>query len=163
MREVFESLRSTLSCSLCYEIFKPGDVLTLECGHTMCNTCLSEWNVRHIRLYNLNTTPDCPECRAPGRHFVKVYMLEEAVRTVDRLAVRGKCASHIPLGLADVGIVEAEREALRQAERKLATEAETAQKQDQPMHIEEAGDLVNPDEVSGMGEVSEPDVQNVQQ
>lgn len=36
MREVFESLRSTLSCSLCYEVFSANDVLTLECGHTMC-------------------------------------------------------------------------------------------------------------------------------
>ena len=112
MREVFENLRSTLTCSLCYDLYKPGDVLTLECGHTMCQNCLSEWNTRHIRLYNLNTTPDCPECRAPGRHFVKVgddsafkvstsadrlgqvYLLEEVVRTIDRLERLGKIDAH---------------------------------------------------------------------
>lgn len=41
MREVFDNLRSTLSCSLCYESFKPNDVLTLECGHTMCREYVS--------------------------------------------------------------------------------------------------------------------------
>lgn len=120
MREVFENLRSTLTCSLCYDLFKPGDVLTLECGHTMCQGCLSEWNTRHIRLYNLNTTPDCPECRAPGKHFVKVYLLEEVVRTVDRLER-----------------LEAEHEALRQAERKLAHEQAQMSQPEQVMDIED--------------------------
>lgn len=85
MREVFDNLRSTLSCSLCYEVFKPNDVLSLECGHSMCRECLKKWSDTHVRLYNLATTPDCPECRVPGRHYVKVYLLEEVVRTVDRL------------------------------------------------------------------------------
>lgn len=43
MREVFDNLRSTLSCSLCYESFKPNDVLTLECGHTMCREYVYRW------------------------------------------------------------------------------------------------------------------------
>lgn len=72
MRDVFESLRGTLACPLCYEVFRPNDVLTLECGHTMCTACLKNWSDRNLRLYNLTTTPDCPECRAPGRHPVKV-------------------------------------------------------------------------------------------
>lgn len=72
MRDVFDSLRGTLACPLCYEVFRPNDVLTLECGHTMCTTCLKNWSERNLRLYNLTTTPDCPECRAPGRHPVKV-------------------------------------------------------------------------------------------
>lgn len=112
MRNVFENLRSTLSCSLCYELFKPGDVTTLECGHTMCRQCLQQWNDSHIRLYNLATTPDCPECRQPGRHYVKVFLLEEVVRTVDRLER-----------------LEAEAEAMKQAERKAALEAERASSQ----------------------------------
>ena len=36
-------------------------------------------------MYNLTTTPECPECRLPGKHYVKVYLLEEVVRTVNRL------------------------------------------------------------------------------
>lgn len=112
MRDVFENLRSTLSCSLCYEIFKPGDVTTLECGHTMCRQCLQQWNDSHIRLYNLATTPDCPECRQPGRHYVKVFLLEEVVRTVDRLER-----------------LEAEAEAMKQADRKAALESEKAMPQ----------------------------------
>ncbi|KAK9895745.1 hypothetical protein P389DRAFT_210619 [Cystobasidium minutum MCA 4210] len=111
MREVFDNLRSTLSCSLCYELFKPNDATTLECGHTMCRHCLQQWNDSHIRLYNLATTPDCPECRQPGRHYVKVFLLEEVVRTVDRLER-----------------LEAEAEAMKQAERKAALEAERASK-----------------------------------
>jgi bifunctional apoptosis regulator len=107
MRDVFENLRSTLSCSLCYELFKPGDVTTLECGHTMCRHCLKQWNDSHLRLYNLATTPDCPECRQPGRHYVKVYLLEEVVRVVDRLER-----------------LEAEAEAMKQADRKAALENE---------------------------------------
>lgn len=86
MREVFDSLRSTLSCSLCYELYAPSDAITLECGHTACSRCLKQWSDSRYRLYNLVTTPDCPECRTPGRHYVKVYLLEEVVRTVDRLA-----------------------------------------------------------------------------
>lgn len=36
MREVFESLKAKLACTLCYETYRPNDVTTLECGHTMC-------------------------------------------------------------------------------------------------------------------------------
>jgi hypothetical protein len=85
MRDVFESLKSTLACSLCYEPYSANDVVTLECGHTMCQQCLRQWSDSRHRLYNLTTTPDCPECRTPGRHYVKVYLLEEIVRTVRRL------------------------------------------------------------------------------
>lgn len=85
----------------------------------MCRQCLQQWNDSHIRLYNLATTPDCPECRQPGRHYVKVckqklfvnandaehiadlisllllqvFMLEEVVRTVDRLERLGEYSS----------------------------------------------------------------------
>lgn len=111
MRDVFENLRNTLSCSLCYELYKPNDVTTLECGHTMCRNCLQQWSDSHVRLYNLATTPDCPECRQPGRHYVKVFLLEEVVRTVDRLER-----------------LEAEAEAMKQAERKAALETEKAEK-----------------------------------
>ena len=110
MRDVFDALRSTLSCSLCYETFKPNDVVTLECGHTMCLRCLTSWSDANTRLYNLTTTPDCPECRVPGRHYVKVYMLEEVVRTVDRLER-----------------MEAQREQQKQAARKAALHIKQAQ------------------------------------
>jgi hypothetical protein len=50
MRDVFESLRSTLSCSLCFELFRPNEATTLECGHTMCRNCLKQWNESHIRF-----------------------------------------------------------------------------------------------------------------
>lgn len=51
----------------------------------MCQQCIRQWSDSRHRLYNLTTTPDCPECRTPGRHYVKVYLLEEIVRTVRRL------------------------------------------------------------------------------
>lgn len=128
MRDVFENLRSTLSCSLCYELFKPGDVTTLECGHTMCRHCLKQWNDSHVRLYNLATTPDCPECRQPGKHYVKVYLLEEVVRVVDRLER-----------------LEADAEAMKQADRKAALEIEKSQQQPTSLDPEHMSSEVHED------------------
>jgi hypothetical protein len=92
-RAVIESLVSTLTCPLCYEPLTKNAVVTLRCGHTLCQPCLFKWEVRSTRLrqerssyWNINEDhAECPECRADVRGKVKVYMLEEIVRVLGRL------------------------------------------------------------------------------
>lgn len=57
LKEV-DSIKSSLSCSICLEIFT--NPLSLPCGHTFCQACI------HGHWDSLNPVPDtfsCPECR----------------------------------------------------------------------------------------------------
>ncbi|GAA95463.1 uncharacterized protein L969DRAFT_302527 [Mixia osmundae IAM 14324] len=85
--QIIQSLKGVLSCPLCYETFGRRQVVTLACGHTLCQTCLEQWVVRSSTVDPDRIVPECPECRreAPKSERVKVYMLEEAVRVIERL------------------------------------------------------------------------------
>lgn len=66
----------------------------LACGHTFCQPCIDQWSnasvSNQMRLAAERQTkmiaPECPECRgdASRKGRVKVYMLEDVVRAVQR-------------------------------------------------------------------------------
>ncbi|GAA6024677.1 hypothetical protein JCM10207_007832 [Rhodosporidiobolus poonsookiae] len=90
--DVFEQLKDTLSCPVCYEPFGRDQAVSLTCGHTFCKGCYTTWESRHVEAFRLSPQqgayvgPECPECRTadPRRAKVRIWALEEVVRLVDR-------------------------------------------------------------------------------
>ncbi|GAA6048061.1 hypothetical protein JCM3770_000172 [Rhodotorula araucariae] len=90
--EIFENIKETLSCAVCYEPYGRDQAVSLMCGHTFCKSCYKSWEERHMEAFKLSPVagqylgPECPECRlADGRRGrIRVWSLEEVVRLVDR-------------------------------------------------------------------------------
>ena len=63
MREqVREKFENAAQCPICFEL-RPGDMLTLvECGHTLCKQCRSEWAQKSAELSG-GCQMECPTCR----------------------------------------------------------------------------------------------------
>ncbi|GAA5860344.1 hypothetical protein JCM3774_000386 [Rhodotorula dairenensis] len=92
LSDLFTQLQDTLTCPVCYEPFGRGQAVSLQCGHTFCQTCYSEWEQRHVEAFKMSPQqgvylgPECPECRTADvrRGRVRIYSLEEVVRLVER-------------------------------------------------------------------------------
>ncbi|KAG0663068.1 hypothetical protein C6P46_002911 [Rhodotorula mucilaginosa] len=92
LSDLFTQLQDTLTCPVCYEPFGRGQAVSLQCGHTFCQTCYSEWEHRHVEAWKVSpqqgvySGPECPECRTADvrRGRVRIYSLEEVVRLVER-------------------------------------------------------------------------------
>ncbi|GAA5991568.1 hypothetical protein JCM10908_005767 [Rhodotorula pacifica] len=92
LSELFTQLQDTLTCPVCYEPFGRGQAVSLQCGHTFCQTCYTEWEQRHVEAFKMSpqqgvySGPECPECRTADvrRGRVRIYSLEEVVRLVER-------------------------------------------------------------------------------
>ncbi|GAA5997075.1 uncharacterized protein JCM10292_006190 [Rhodotorula paludigena] len=90
--EIFDSMKDTLSCAVCYEPYGRDEAVSLMCGHTFCQSCYSHWEERSIDAFKRSpvqgayTGPECPECRTADvrRGRVRIWSLEEIVRLVDR-------------------------------------------------------------------------------
>ncbi|XP_044838845.1 uncharacterized protein LOC123345850 [Mauremys mutica] len=53
--DLLKSLRDTVNCSVCQDIFK--DPVTLDCGHNFCHSCIAQ------RWEGLKRNFPCPQCR----------------------------------------------------------------------------------------------------
>ncbi|BGP37068.1 hypothetical protein JCM10449v2_000972 [Rhodotorula kratochvilovae] len=90
--DIFDNIKDTLSCAVCYEPYGRDEAVSLMCGHTFCKSCYKTWEERHVEAFKLSPRsgqyigPECPECRlADGRRGrIRVWSLEEVVRLVDR-------------------------------------------------------------------------------
>lgn len=69
LSDLFTQLQDTLTCPVCYEPFGRGQAVSLQCGHTFCQACYTEWEQRHVEAFKnsprqgVYTGPECPECR----------------------------------------------------------------------------------------------------
>ncbi|TNY24199.1 hypothetical protein DMC30DRAFT_358924, partial [Rhodotorula diobovata] len=92
LAEIFDLVKDTLSCPVCYEPFQKDEAVSLMCGHTFCKPCYTSWEQRSIEAFKLSPVagqylgPDCPECRSADvrRGRIRIWSLEEVVRLVDR-------------------------------------------------------------------------------
>ncbi|GAA5937763.1 hypothetical protein JCM3775_002121 [Rhodotorula graminis] len=92
LAEIFDLVKDTLSCAVCYEPYQKDEATSLLCGHTFCRTCYTSWEQRSIDAFKLSPVagqylgPECPECRTADvrRGRVRIWSLEEVVRLVDR-------------------------------------------------------------------------------
>ncbi|GAA5892263.1 hypothetical protein JCM8208_001496 [Rhodotorula glutinis] len=90
--EIFDLVKDTLSCAVCYEPYQKDQATSLLCGHTFCRACYTSWEQRSIEAFKLSPAngqylgPECPECRTADvrRGRVRIWSLEEVVRLVDR-------------------------------------------------------------------------------
>lgn len=75
LSDLFTQLQDTLTCPVCYEPFGRGQAVSLQCGHTFCQTCYTEWEQRHVEAFKnsprqgVYTGPECPECRVSCHIF----------------------------------------------------------------------------------------------
>ncbi|GAA5850748.1 hypothetical protein JCM9279_003908 [Rhodotorula babjevae] len=92
LAEIFNLVKDTLSCAVCYEPYAKDEATSLLCGHTFCRACYTSWEQRSIEAFKLSPAagqyhgPECPECRTADarRGRVRIWSLEEVVRLVDR-------------------------------------------------------------------------------
>ncbi|SCV67231.1 BQ2448_5877 [Microbotryum intermedium] len=92
LQGLWEQARDTLSCPICFDFIGKGQVVSLLCGHTFCQSCWCEWEDKHLIEFKRSSQqgrylgPDCPECRESGvRHGkVRIWALEEVIRLVER-------------------------------------------------------------------------------
>lgn len=95
LSDVVDTLRECFTCPLCYEGLAKQAAVSLQCGHTFCQTCIHSWaktspqNPPQRPTSTKITTDDqtlvhCPECRTSGSASVRLYMLEEAIRLLAR-------------------------------------------------------------------------------
>ena len=86
-------------CSVCFEKVNKKDVITLECGHTYHNSCLTQWEikkyenttidmkipVRHRTIHCFNEGENiftCPYCRMEHTHDFKTSTIKPALARI---------------------------------------------------------------------------------
>merc|ERR1719228_262340 len=72
MMDNFKELAETqLQCAVCSELFV--EATSINCGHTFCNYCISEWKKKKA---------NCPVCRTDIKQMVQCKILDEYVDKV---------------------------------------------------------------------------------
>ncbi|XP_067830209.1 E3 ubiquitin-protein ligase TRIM39-like [Heptranchias perlo] len=88
------SFNESLLCSICIELL--NDATTLDCGHSYCTSCITEyWDNQHPKV-------SCPDCRVsfPRRSLKAVHALRNEVERIrgDQAARQGRrgdqCRQH---------------------------------------------------------------------
>jgi hypothetical protein len=67
-KKLMEVLEHEFSCCICNEVFIQATVI--DCGHTFCGHCISEWVKRKM---------ECPNCRKPVKLQVKHVEMENFI------------------------------------------------------------------------------------
>jgi hypothetical protein len=60
-----EEIESCEECSICYEIAKQNQTITINCGHKFCGTCIKNT----LESNNINIPPSCALCRTEMKTF----------------------------------------------------------------------------------------------
>ncbi|KAF8583899.1 hypothetical protein K439DRAFT_1188989 [Ramaria rubella] len=79
-----EELEDHILCEICQDrLWQPYTLV--ECGHTQCQSCLTDWFNTALTANPNHPRYECPKCRTRVRHKpIDNFMLKEVVRAISR-------------------------------------------------------------------------------